>query len=456
MAIKQALAVKTMEAAAGGKVVSASLSEVTNGWVALVIKAADKKLVCVTQGECPLTAMWAVENSCEQDGLHVDIMSLNANNAAVIRRFVKWAAPSACGTKGTSIGFSDWLGAAGGCIAPLFVKKQVKPVLAEYSAADSVLLKRNFLEAVDAATWGVFETGYKEGYGANAEGLKSEEDIVKALLYGYSMFGLDCSDKINLQIEKMSDAEVEKRYNDFPQEFRDAMQGSYLEANFQVGSEVIHFEPEQLRRIVLEYGEAIMHAQFIYNSYLKNTPWEIDFELLISKEGKLLSPQEHYLIANELQRNGIKFAALGLNTLDEAQLLQEMLQTHAAIADTFGYRLSFLHADLTLKDLGAVAKTLKGKVHFKLSSVLWLAAWETVLKLAPQLACQMRDYAGLAETDALIPQTETGKAYALSYKTLLAPEAGNFADQVKEVLAVNHAAYSERISVLVGNYLRTL
>ena len=49
MAIKQALAVKTMEAAAGGKVVSASLSEVTNGWVALVIKAADKKLVCVTQ-----------------------------------------------------------------------------------------------------------------------------------------------------------------------------------------------------------------------------------------------------------------------------------------------------------------------------------------------------------------------------------------------------------------------
>ena len=438
MAIKQALAVKTMEAAAGGKVVSASLSEVTNGWVALVIKAADKKLVCVTQGECPLTAMWAVENSCEQDGLHVDIMSLNANNAAVIRRFVKWAAPSACGTKGTSIGFSDWLGAAGGCIAPLFVKKQVKPVLAEYSAADSVLLKRNFLEAVDAANWGVFETGYKEGYGANAEGLKSEEDIVKALLYGYSMIGLDCSDKINLQIEKMSDAEVEKRYNDFPQEFRDAMQGSYLEANFQVGS------------------EAIMHAQFIYNSYLKNTPWEIDFELLISKEGKLLSPQEHYLIANELQRNGIKFAALGLNTLDEAQLLQEMLQTHAAIADTFGYRLSFLHADLTLKDLGAVAKTLKGKVHFKLSSVLWLAAWETVLKLAPQLACQMRDYVGLAETDALIPQTETGKAYALSYKTLLAPEAGNFADQVKEVLAVNHAAYSERISVLVGNYLRTL
>lgn len=458
MAIKQALAVQVMETATNSKVTVESLSEVTNGWVALVINGAEKKIVCVTQGECPLSAMWAVESSCKQDGLQVDIMALNANNAAVIRRFVKWAAPSACGTKGTSIGFSDWVGAAGGCVAPLFAKKQVKPVLAEYSAADSDLLKRNFLEAVDAATWGVFETGYKEGYGANAEGLKSEEDIVKALLYGYSMIGLDCSEKINLQIEKMSDDDVEARYNDFPQEFRDAMHSSYLEANFQVGSEVIHFEPEQLRRIVLEYGEAIMHAQFIYNSYLKNTPWEIDFELLVSKAGKLLSPQEHYLIANELQRNGIKFTSLALNALEEAQALQEDLSVHAAIAETFGYRLSFLQADLALENLGAVAKALKGKVHFKLSNVLWLAAWKTLIEADPELAQELRTYAGLPEATPadLVPQSEIGKAYALSYQSLLAPEAGNFAPQVKAALANNQAAYSERISVLVGSYLRTL
>ena len=66
MAIKQALAVKTMEGCGRRQGCVSSMSEVTNGWVALVIKAADKKLVCVTQGECPLTAMWAVENSCEQ------------------------------------------------------------------------------------------------------------------------------------------------------------------------------------------------------------------------------------------------------------------------------------------------------------------------------------------------------------------------------------------------------
>lgn len=78
------------------------------------------------------------------------------------------------------------------------------------------------------------------------------------------------------------------------------------------------------------------------------------------------------------------------------QALQDDLQVHAAIAETFDYRLSFLQADLALQNLGAVAKALKGKVHFKLSSVLWLAAWETLIEAEPELAQELRTYAGLA------------------------------------------------------------
>jgi len=445
-----------MEAAAGGKVVSASLSEVTNGWVALVIKAADKKLVCVTQGECPLTAMWAVENSCEQDGLHVDIMSLNANNAAVIRRFVKWAAPSACGTKGTSIGFSDWLGAAGGCIAPLFVKKQVKPVLAEYSAADSVLLKRNFLEAVDAATWGVFETGYKEGYGANAEGLKSEEDIVKALLYGYSMIGLDCSDKIDSKIEAMTSEEVAAKYNQLPEEFRDALKGSYLEADFKAGGMVVHFEPEVLQRIVLEFGEAIMHIQYIYNTYLKNTPWEIDFELKLAKPDKLMTPQELYFISNELQRNGIKMASMELDA-EKAAADEEGMHVYGEIAATFGYRLSLFNADLYISDIGSTAKALKGQVCFKAGNALWLAALKVVKAGDAQLMEEVQKFAGLPDFDGfkILPAGEAGCAWAKAYSKLLTPEAG-FAGKIKEVLAANADAYAEEVENSAAAMLKAL
>ena len=95
------------------------------------------------------------------------------------------------------------------------------------------------MEAVDTATWGVLELGYKEGYGANAAGLKTEEEIVKALLYGYSMIGFDCSDKIDSKIEAMTAEEVAAKYNQLPEEFRDALKGSYLEADFKAGGMVV-------------------------------------------------------------------------------------------------------------------------------------------------------------------------------------------------------------------------
>ena len=63
-------------------------------------------------------------------------------------------------------------------MAELFGKRQLKPVLVDFTTEDSEALQRYFVQAVDTATWGVLEEGYKEGYGANAAGLKTEEEIV--------------------------------------------------------------------------------------------------------------------------------------------------------------------------------------------------------------------------------------------------------------------------------------
>ena len=268
MAIKQLDAVQAMEEITGGKVVTASLSEVQGAWLALLDSEAGRVLACAYKGECAFAGLFAKKESGKVKDITVDVMELNPNNAAVVRRYVKWTAPQSQNGKGISVAFSDWLGVAAAYAAPQFKLRQARPVLVDYAAANADVLKRNFLEAVDTATWGVLELGYKEGYGANAAGLTTEEEIVKALLYGYSMIGFDCSDKIDTKIESMSADEVAAKYNELPEEFREAMKGSYLEANFKAGDTVVHFEPEQLQRIVLEFGEAIMHTQYIYNTYL--------------------------------------------------------------------------------------------------------------------------------------------------------------------------------------------
>ncbi len=457
MALKQIVAVIAMEKVAGS-IINKSLCEAAGGWLALADTEVGKRLVLAFQEESPLDEKFNAKQTMEEAGIKVSVMELNPNNAAVVRRFVKWAAPSACGTKGTSIGFSDWTGAADAFVTDLFAKRQLKPVLVDYTAENSAVLKRNFLEAVDTATWGVLEKGYKEGYGANATGLKTEEDIVKALLYGYSMVGFDCSDKINLALEELSDADVEKRYEELNEVFRAAMDASYLKAEFKVGNDTITYTPEVLHRIVMEYGEAIMHVQFIYNSYLKNTPWDIDFELSLSKPGKVLTPQEHYLIANELQRNSIKLSAICLDGLLDQEALQDNLQVHCEIADTFGYRLSFCNADLTIAEPAKAVKYLKNKVHFKLGNVLWLTALQLIADKNAMLMAEIAEAVSLpvAAAAELAVGTEAAKAYAVAYDKVLNPEKGDLHAKVKAFLAAEQAAYAELVVKNVDSFLKLL
>lgn len=456
MAIKQVTAVQAIEEITKGKIVPASLNEMQGAWLALADTAAGRVLACAYTGECAAAALFAKKDSGKVKNITVDVMELNPNNAAVVRRYLKWAAPQAQGGKGVSIAFSDWLGCAGAYAAPQFKLRQARPVLVDYAAANTDILKRNFLEAVDTATWGVLELGYKEGYGANAAGLTTEEEIVKALLYGYSMIGFDCSDKIDGKIEAMSADEVAAKYSQLPEEFRDALKGSYLEADFKAGGMVVHFEPEVLQRIVLEFGKAIMHIQYIYNTYLKNTPWQIDFELKLAKPDKLMTPQELYFISNELQRNGIKMASMELDAA-QAAADKEGMHVYGEIAATFGYRLSLFNADLYAEDLGALAKALKGQVCLKAGNVLWLAALEIVKNSDAALLAEMQSFANLPDFAdmQILPANEENLAWAQAYGKLLAPETG-FAAKIKTVLTANDAAYREAVQSAVGAMLKAL
>ena len=112
MAIKQLDAVQAMEEITGGKLVNASLSEVQGAWLALLDAEAGRVLTCAYKGECAFAGLFAKKDSGKVKDITVDVMEMNPNNAAVVRRYVKWTAPQAQNGKGISVAFSDWLGAA--------------------------------------------------------------------------------------------------------------------------------------------------------------------------------------------------------------------------------------------------------------------------------------------------------------------------------------------------------
>ena len=459
MAIKREIAEKLMSEK--GTLIGTSFSVIPDGYLGLVDNAAGRQLAVVCGEKSEANNAWKgaeFEPAADNKKIKMGLFPLNPNNAALIRRLVSWAAPSSCGVNGISVAFSDWLGVVNSQLPNLFARKQIKPVLTDFTPEFSAALQRNFLEAMDTATWSVLSSGYKGGWAANATGLKTEEEIVKALLYGYSGIGVDCSDKIDRSIEGLSTEETEKRFGELDRDFKEAIDKSYLDAEFQVGDVKIKFEEKALHRMVLEFGQAIMFLQNMYKDYLDDTPWDLDFEVDLSRSDKPLTPQEHYFLANELKRAAVKFDTLCVNASIFEQEMKENLAYHAGIAKVFDYRMSFADAALAFDDLAAVAKNVNYRVNFKLTHVLWLAALQTVAKTDAALLKQMAERAGLAVPSAedLTFEREAGIAFVNAYDKILGKEEGKEILPVKEAVEKEKGLYEENLAAIVNGFIRML
>lgn len=459
MAIKREIAEKLMSEK--GTLIGSSFSVIPDGYLGLVDNAAGRQLAVVCGEKSEANNAWKgaeFEPAADNKKIKMGLFPLNPNNAALIRRLVSWAAPSSCGVNGISVAFSDWLGVVNSQLPNLFARKQIKPVLTDFTPEFSAALQRNFLEAMDTATWSVLSSGYKGGWAANATGLKTEEEIVKVLLYGYSGIGVDCSDKIDRSIEGLSTEETEKRFGELDRDFKEAIDKSYLDAEFQVGDVKIKFEEKALHRMVLEFGQAIMFLQNMYKDYLDDTPWDLDFEVDLSRSDKPLTPQEHYFLANELKRAAVKFDTLCVNASIFEQEMKENLAYHAGIAKVFDYRMSFADAALAFDDLAAVAKNVNYRVNFKLTHVLWLAALQTVAKTDAALLKQMAERAGLAVPSAedLTFEREAGIAFVNAYDKILGKEEGKEILPVKEAVEKEKGLYEENLAAIVNGFIRML
>ena len=87
MAIKQVVAMNALQEIAA-EVIKASVCAVDGGWLALVNTEAGKRLAVVVDKDTPLSSMLKETEVKEAQGAKVILAGLNANNAAVARRFV--------------------------------------------------------------------------------------------------------------------------------------------------------------------------------------------------------------------------------------------------------------------------------------------------------------------------------------------------------------------------------
>lgn len=328
---------------------------------------------------------------------------LSHENRLVLNRYFDYTVPQAFGTEIATMGLGDRLGLASPGHIDTIENHKVKPVLAQQSIRELDLTNRTMHDILDAATYAVFQEGYKGGYGADGDHIKEEKDIEYALSLGYSMLTLDCSEQIPNRIESASAEEVQAEFNQLSQEKRDYFNSEYLNKSFDVNGLAISYDETAVRKNVLLYGEALDYMEHVYTTYLANADKAIDFEVSIDETETVTSPDAHFFVANELKRRGVSVTSLaprfcgefqkGIDYIGDMEQFEKELSEHAQIAEHFGYKLSIHSGSDKFSVFPIIGKYTKGLLHVKTAGTNWLEAVRVIADTNPDLYRRMHTYA---------------------------------------------------------------
>lgn len=323
------------------------------------------------------------------DGTKWVAAEMQHRNAQVLRTLFPFTAPVPVLREKRSFGMGDRLGVATPGHLAAVTGYDAHPVLAQQSVRELRLTGRSFLDVLDDACFAVFREGYKDGYGADGDHLKSSKEVQYALDCGFSIITLDCGDYIHDNVNNMSDDEIDAAYMGAPE-----LETIYIGRNFKIQDKEIYLDEMEYKRASLLYTDAIDFAEKIYKNFaLKDR--NVDFEVSIDEISLPTKPEHHFFIANEFARRGVVLSTMaprfcgdfqkGVDYIGSVEQFEAELEIHAAIAEHFGYKLSLHSGSDKFSIFPAFGKITKGRFHVKTSGTSWLEAMELIAEKDPGL-----------------------------------------------------------------------
>lgn len=326
------------------------------------------------------------------------VCELTHENALRLREVFPFTAPVPVLREKRTVGVGDRLGIAAPGHIRVFEKYDAFPVLAQQSIRELKLTNRSFEDVLDAASWGVFRAGFRKGFGADGDHLKTREEVRYALDCGYTMITLDCSEQIRNDVTALSEAEVLRQYQPNPE-----LEELYLEKRFTVGGCEICFEADAFRRMTLIYNAAIDFAVEIWQEFFAGSDNAPDFEISIDETATPTTPEQHYYVASELLRSGVKPATVaprfigefqkGIDYIGDLAQFTRDFRVHAAIADRFGYKISVHSGSDKFSVFPIVGRETHGRFHLKTAGTNWLEAMRVIAEREPALYREIHQYA---------------------------------------------------------------
>jgi hypothetical protein len=377
-----------------------------------------------------------------------------------------------------SFGFGDRLGlATPGHIAAVRGTK-FAPIFAQQSVRENARTGRTPQQVMDDARRALDAAKWDAPWGADADHLKTLDDLPPFVEAGYTFFTVDPGEYVENSADTDSLNALRQKIRNFHWEELSAL---YLHEGAKPGWG--QFDGESLMRATVKYGKAIQHAAAMFKrlSELKD---KFDFEMSVDETDAPTTPLEHYFIASELTRLGVRFTSLaprfigrfekGVDYIGDLEELDAELAKHAAVTAHFGtYKLSLHSGSDKFSVYPLIAKHWGERIHVKTAGTSYLEALRVLAKREPDLFLKIyslgreryetdkRTYHVSAKLDAL-PKTDELPSLLEDFhaREVLHVTFGSalteFGTELKAALVKHGDAYYDGLKTHFGKHLDLL
>ena len=351
------------------------------------------------------------------------VCALSNANAFTLRGVLFWLTPRPLGLR-TSAGCGDRLGLAtpGHVRAARDVGGNIAMVFAQQSIREMTRTGRSPEDVMDDATWGVFQEGWQEGVGADADHLKTPADIDRCVAAGFTFYTIDPGDHVDGEADTDQPAALSAKFEALPWTALDstprAMRDAYVGRRFEIEDRTLTLDEETLFRAAAKYSRAVAHTAKMFRHLVEamgDRPFEL--EVSVDETATPTTLAEHLFVASELQRLGVRWVSLapryvgrfekGVDYIPSVGLCGELSEFeasfagHAAIARAFGpYKLS-LHSGSDKFSIYEIASAQTGGLlHLKTAGTSYLEALRATAGFDPSFFREILSFAvGRYETD---------------------------------------------------------
>lgn len=322
-------------------------------------------------------------------------------NAVALRARLPFTAPVPVGVT-KSAGLGDRLGVATpGHIRALRRVTGIFPVLAQQSIREMERTQRTPVDVMDDAMWGVFQEGWRSGYGADADHLKTEADIDSCVAAGFTNFTFDPRDQVDNEAETDTLETLKRKFEALPwgrlSSTPAQTRAAYIGHTWTLApGQEIALDEEHLLRAACKYGHGIAHIVTLYRHLehaMGGKAWEL--EISVDETDTPTRAEEHFYVASELKRLGVKWSSLapryvgsfekGVDYIGDLREFEAYFARQVAIAKALGpYKLSLHSGSDKFSIYPLVARLAGNLVHLKTAGTSYLEALRAVAQVDPR------------------------------------------------------------------------